>query len=150
MPFTFENCMYVCPICGYSINIPDGTYHVFNTISDLINSGKLSPDDIKNLLPIIEKAQKEKTSGDDLRKIIEKEIPAAAGLTKFFTEGVNFPFILSLIIAALTWYYPRSAEPVKKERVVRDVPITQPSKRSTRRSRGKLKVSERNPNKNPK
>lgn len=126
----------------------NGTYRLQDEVTDYFKKSDFSEDELKTLSRIIKDAQKENTPADDLTKIIEKEVPNASGLKKFFTEGWNLPFLLTVILAVLMYLYPpmsekRTAEPQK-------TPETEkPSKRSLRRNRASLKKSPRKPHKKP-
>ncbi|MGB7210748.1 MAG: hypothetical protein WBD27_18985 [Pyrinomonadaceae bacterium] len=97
-----------CPRCGKYANLQSGTYQFRDDITTFFSSSRLSQEELTKLSEIIEKAQKEKTTASEIRSILDREVPRAAGLKKFITDGVNLPFVIATILAALMWYFPRS------------------------------------------
>lgn len=153
---TFTNSKVSCPNCGQFANIVDGTYLIKENLIQFFSNAALSFEDAHKLIQILEAAQHKHAGVDEIKEVVQRNVPRAAGITKFFVEGWNLPLVLTTILSVLMWMYPRPAPDAEKPESVinlstnRNTCEQQPSKRTSRRQRGKTKVTRRNQNNCPK
>jgi hypothetical protein len=151
---TFEGCKVSCPRCGRMAKIPDGSYVLRDQLRSFFITNKFSQDELSKLSDIIKEAQQKNSSVGEFSAVLDRELPRAGGLKKFFdAHGFNIAYVLGILLNVLLWYYPRSAPcepPARPKGKASHLTAPTQSKRAARRHRARSKIAKSNPNKNPK
>jgi hypothetical protein len=113
-----------CPYCTVGMGrIPDGQYELAGSAVRYLAGPSVSADDLRLLRDLVTTARDTGASEEEIAERIEKEVPAAAGLSVLLKDGgvplaTWITVILTAIAVLLAAHQPKPATPDQIQEIV--------------------------------
>lgn len=95
-----------CPSCGGYGSVPDGTYRVVEEIIEILSAPQTTIDELMRLSLIIEKAEDQEVTVDEMKREAEDKVPALSRVFDLLPKNreearSDIKFFLKLIMTAI-------------------------------------------------
>ncbi|MGG0176442.1 SEC-C metal-binding domain-containing protein [Gottfriedia acidiceleris] len=93
----FENSMGItmignksqCPKCGFMARIPDGVFNFYNNAIEVLQATETTIKDLQKFFTIIQTANKEESTSQEVKQEIENEVPKLSFLAKYLPQNAK-------------------------------------------------------------
>lgn len=100
---TLTGCSVTCPKCGSMANIPPGVYSALNATTLALTWGRVSPEELDQLITIFKAARSSRAAPEEVAKEIESKVPELASLADVLpTTRIQLYAFLGIIIMAMS------------------------------------------------
>lgn len=144
---TLEGINMQCAKCGGVAPIISGVYTAIGDTIEIIKSHDLNEKELKKLSRILQQAIALNTPAGQIRDLIEKEVPRAAGINKFIDDKRGLIAILMLLLQVLAFAMPYLKSPsnnddLNTEKIVNAILSQKPKEEPTSQVSRKVGVNE--------
>ncbi|QXB98316.1 MULTISPECIES: SEC-C metal-binding domain-containing protein [Aeromonas] len=92
-----------CPACGGMGSVPDGVFNVLGNVIEIIDAPRKTVEQLSRYVNILNRAQKEKLTREEVQEQIEKEAPELAYISDILPKTrMELYTFLGLLLAFLT------------------------------------------------